>query len=270
MSSEKYEKIVEDYKKSERFSKLDLERIFMLRKSLQFTFKNVAIGFSCSQMIEPGTHLECQIHHEGKNVVFMTTVLDSTETQLLIKPPTVKRRPANMKQFSDLYCNIRRGEDADYEFKLKIIGQLAKDLNAVILRHTNDIHRLHIRTSERVPMDLEMNFQLLSAEQYKTEKEFDLGKRVHYTLSGKIKDMSAGGIKVQLAELPSKGINKGDAFLFHLPYASLHGSIAATVVEIVSSGELNNIHCKFIEVDMLTRMKLNQYLHRKKISMEAA
>jgi hypothetical protein len=161
MSSEKFEKIVEDYKKSDRFSKLDLARIFLLRRSLQFTFKNTAVGFSCSQMIEGGTHLECQIHHKGKNVVFTTSVLDSNETQLLIKPPTVKRRPANMKQFFELYCNIRRGEDADYEFKFKIIGQLAKDLNAVILRHTNNIHRLHIRVSERLPMDLEMDFQLL-------------------------------------------------------------------------------------------------------------
>ena len=270
MSSEKFEKIVEDYKKSDRFSKLDLARIFMLRKSLQFTFKNTAVGFSCSQMIEPGTHLECQIHHKGKNVVFITTVLDSNETQLLIKPPTVKRRPANMKQFSELYCNIRRGEDADYEFKFKIIGQLAKDLNAVILRHTNNIHRLHIRVSERLPIDLEMDFQLLTEEQYEAEQEFDVGKLQHHTLSGKIKDMSAGGIKVQLGEMPPQGINKGDAFLFHLPYASLHGNITATVVDMVSHGELNDIHCKFSEVDMLTRMKLNQYLHRKKLSMEAA
>ena len=82
--------------------------------------------------------------------------------------------------------------------------------------------------------------------------------------------MSAGGIKVQLGEMPPQGINKGDAFLFHLPYASLHGNITATVVDMVSHGELNDIHCKFSEVDMLTRMKLNQYLHRKKLSMEAA
>ena len=82
--------------------------------------------------------------------------------------------------------------------------------------------------------------------------------------------MCAGGIKVQLGEMPTHGINQGDAFLFHLSYASLHGNITATVVDMVSHGELNDIHCKFSEVDMLTRMKLNQYLHRKKLSMEAA
>ena len=119
-------------------------------------------------------------------------------------------------------------------------------------------------------MGLEMDFQLLTEKQYEAEQEFDVGKLQHHTLSGKIKDMCAGGIKVQLGEMPPQGINKGDVFLFHLPYASLHGNITATVVDMVSYGELNDIHCKFSEVDMLTRMKLNQYLHRKKLSMEAA
>ena len=74
-------------------------------------------------MLEPGTHLECQILHNEKNVVFMSNVLDSNETELMLKPPKVKNRPANMKQFTELQCRIRRENDADYEFKLKIIGQ---------------------------------------------------------------------------------------------------------------------------------------------------
>ena len=137
----------------------------------------------------------------------MSTILDSNETQLLITPPTVKRRPANMKQFKELYCKVRRGNDADYEFKFKIIGQLITDLNAVILRHTKRIRKLQIRISERLPMDLEMDFQLLSAEQFEMEKKFDLGRLQHHRLSGKIKDMSAGGLKVQLDEMPPQGIN---------------------------------------------------------------
>ncbi|GIT03681.1 MAG: hypothetical protein CM1200mP28_09400 [Deltaproteobacteria bacterium] len=53
-------------------------------------------------MLEPGTHLECQILHKNKYVVFMSNILDSNETELLIKPPKVKSRPANMKQFTEL------------------------------------------------------------------------------------------------------------------------------------------------------------------------
>ena len=46
MSSEKFEKIVEDYKNSDRFSKLDLARIFMLRKSLQFTLRILRLALA--------------------------------------------------------------------------------------------------------------------------------------------------------------------------------------------------------------------------------
>ena len=270
MSAKVFEKTVEDYKKSPNFSKSDLEKIFLLRKSLQFTFKNTDAEFIRTQMLEPGTHLECAIHHKGKNVVFTTSILDSTEEQLLIKPPRVNKRPANMKQFSELFCNIRRGKDADYEFKFKIIGQLARDLNAVVLSHTSNIKKLQIRISERLPMDLEMDFLLVTAANYEMIQDFEVGNQPQHALSGIIKDMSAGGIKVQIGELPTQGINKGDVFLFHLPYASLRGNLAATVLVVASRGGRNEIHLAFRDIDMLTHMKLNQYMHRRKVNMEAA
>jgi len=270
MSVEKYEQKVEDYKNSANISKADLNKLFMLRKSLQFSFKNTDVNFSSTQMIEIGTQLEFQIRHEQKKIVFTSTIMDSNETQLLIKPPTVKRRPANMKQFKELYCNIRRGNDADYEFKFKIIGQLITDLNAVILRHNNKIRKLQIRISERLPMDLVIDFQLLSSEQFEMEQKFDLGRLQHHKLSGIIKNLSAGGLKVQLDELPPQGINKSDVFLFHLPYASLRENLAASVLDVIPRGGQVELHFVFRDIDMLTHMKLNQYLHRRKLSMEAA
>ena len=270
MSSQKFEDAVMEYKQSEKFKDSDLDKIYMLRKGLQFTFKNTKAGFICTQMLEPGTHLECQILHKGKYVVFMSNILDSNETELLIKPPKVKSRPANMKQFTELYCKIRRENDADYEFTLKIIGQLVRDLNAVILKHTSNIRRLHIRTSERLKLNLEMEFEMVTARQFEIDRQLDLGKGDYAKLSGIIKDMSAGGIKVQMKELPSDGIKREDVFLFHLPYASMRKKLAVSVLDVVPQEGLNDIHCEFHDVDMLTRMKLNQYLHRRKLSMEAA
>ena len=270
LSVAKYEKKVEAYKNSPNFSKSDLNKIFLLRKSLQFSFKNTEVEFSSTQMIESGTQLEFQIRHEQKNIVFISTILDSNETQLLIKPPTVKRRPANIRQFKELYCNVRRGNDADYEFKFNIIGQLKTDLNAVILRHTNKIRKLQIRTSERLPMEMLIDFQLLSSEQFEIEQKFDLGRLEHHKIPGMIKDLSAGGLKVQLDEMPPQGINKSDVFIFHLPYASLRKNLAASVLDIIPSNGQLHVHFVFRDIDMLTHMKLNQYLHRRKISMEAA
>ena len=131
--------------------------------------------FMCTQMLEPGTHLEFQIRHNKKIIVFLSTILDSNETQLLIKPPTVKRRPANLKQFKELYCMVRRGNEAEYEFKFKILGQLVTDLNAVILRHTKNIRKLQIRVSERLPLNLVMNFKFVTAEKYKIQQQEFLG-----------------------------------------------------------------------------------------------
>ena len=270
MSVDKYEKKVEAYKDSTNFSKKDLDKIFMLRKSLQFSFKNTEVDFNSTQMIEAGTQLEFQIRHKQKNIAFISTILDSNETQLLIKPPTVKRRPANIRQFKELYCNIRRGNDADYEFKFNIIGQLKTDLNAVILSHTNKIRKLQIRISERLPMELDIDFQLLSSEQLEMENKFDPGRLEHHKLSGIIKNLSAGGLKVQLDEMPPQGINTSDVFLFHLPYASLRKNLAASVLDVIPSKGQVDVHFVFRDIDLLTHMKLNQYLHRRKISMEAA
>ena len=270
MSSEKFEDAVMVYKKSHKYKNSDLDKIFMLRKGLQFTFKNTKASFICTQMLEPGTHLECQILHQEKNVVFISNVLDSNETELLLKPPKVKNRPANMKQFTELNCRIRRENDADYEFKIKIIGQLVRDLNAVILEHTSNIRRLHIRNSERLKLDLKMDFEMVTARQFEMDRQRDLGKGDYANLSGIIKDMSAGGIKVKVKKMPSDGIKREDVFIFHLPYASLRKKLTVSVIDVVSNEASSDIHCEFRDLDILTRMKINQYLHRRKLSMEAA
>ena len=200
----------------------------------------------------------------------MSSILDSNETQMLIKPPTVKRRPANIKQFSELYCVVRRGNEAEYEFKLKILGQLVTDLNAVILGHTKNIRKLKIRVSERLPINMRMYFYLLTAEHYEFRQKAKKIQVKPKKIFGKIKDMSSGGIKVEIEKMPQEGIKIGDVFLFHLPFASLRGNLAVSVVNIVSQNSKVNIHMMFRDIDMLTHIKLNQYLHRKKIRMKAA
>ena len=204
------------------------------------------------------------------DIVFISSILDSNETQILIKPPTVKRRPANLKQFPELYCIVRRGNEAEYEFKFNIIGQLVTDLNAVILRHTKNIRKLKIRISERIPMEIGMNFHFLNSEQYELSQKADKTHFKAKELFGKIKDMSSGGIKVVFDKLSPESIKKGDVLLFHLPFASLKGNLAVSAVNVVALKGKSNIHMKFKDVDMLTHIKLNQYLYRKKSINQAA
>jgi c-di-GMP-binding flagellar brake protein YcgR len=197
----------------------------------------------------------------------MTSILDSNETHLYIKPPTVKRRPANLKQFPSLHCRLRRANDADYEFDLEIVDQLIDEMNAVVLLHSSDIRKMTIRESERVPLDMEMVFQKVTDAQYDLEHKFDAEEQDREDINALIKDMSAGGMKLQMENL--QGLEKGDVLIFHLSTASLRRDLAASVMNIVPRGGLYDLHLKFRDNDVITRMKINQYLHRATKNMEA-
>ena len=172
-SSEVFEKKVEEYKSSERFDQKNLRQIYDLRKHLEFSFRNFESPFLNTQMLEKGQKLECELRYKSRNVIFVTSILDANENHLFIKPPTVKRRPANLKQFSSLHCKLRRENDADYEFDLKIVDQLIDEMNAVVLNQSPTVRKLTIRGSVRVPMEMEMNFQLVSEAQYDLEHKFE-------------------------------------------------------------------------------------------------
>ena len=266
-SSELFEQTVIDFKESDRFEEEAYQKIFELRKSLEFTFKNLDWPFLNTQMLEKGMKLECEIRHKSRNVVFMTSILDANESHLYIKPPSVKKRPANLKQFPSIHCRLRRANDADYEFDLEIVDQLIDEMNAVILKQTSGIRKMTIRESERVPMDMEMNFQLVSDAQYDLEHKFEAEEQERDMVTATIKDMSGGGMKLQMKDL--QGLNKDDVLIFHLSRSSLRRDLAASVMNIVPRGGLYDLHLKYRDNDTITKMKINQYLHRATKNMEA-
>jgi hypothetical protein len=197
----------------------------------------------------------------------MTSILDANESHLYIKPPSVKKRPANLKQFPSIHCRLRRANDADYEFDVDIVDQLIDEMNAVILKQTSEIHKMTIRESERVPMDMEMNFQLVSDAQYDLEHKFEAEEQERDMVTATIKDMSGGGMKLQMKDL--QGLNKDDVLIFHLSRASIRRDLAASVMNIVPRGGLYDLHLKYRDNDTITKMKINQYLHRATKNMEA-
>ena len=266
-SSELFEQTVIDFKESDRFEEEAYPKIFELRKSLEFTIKNLDWPFLNTQMLEKGMKIECEIRHKSRNVVFMTSILDANESHLYIKPPSVKKRPANLKQFPSIHCRLRRANDADYEFDVEIVDQLIDEMNAVILKQTSEIHKMTIRESERVPMDMEMNFQLVSDAQYDLEHKFEAEEQERDMVTATIKDMSGGGMKLQMKDL--QGLNKDDVLIFHLSMASLRRDLAASVMNIVPRGGLYDLHLKYRDNDTITKMKINQYLHRATKNMEA-
>lgn len=262
MSFEEFEKVVEEFKASPRFRAPALAQIFNLRKALGFTIKNSEYAFLCTQMLLNGTKLECQIHSKGKSVAFMTSVLDANETELLIKPPMVKRRPANLKQFPEIACRLRREGDADYDFTLRVLDQITDEMNAVVLEQSKHIRTMRIRQSERISVNIEMDFQLVSEAQYELEKMEEQSRGEHIPITAKVVDMSGGGIKLQISKMPARPIITGDVLVFHLARSSLRQDLAAGVLQVVPRGGLFDLHTTFREMDTLTRIKINQYLDR--------
>jgi hypothetical protein len=262
MSFEEFEKVVEEFKASPRFRAPALAQIFNLRKALGFTIKNSEYAFLCTQMLLNGTKLECQIHSKGKSVAFMTSVLDANETELLIKPPTVKGRPANLKQFPEIACRLRREGDADYDFTLRVLDQITDEMNAVVLEQSKHIRTMRIRQSERISVNIEMDFQLVSEAQYELEKMEEQSRGEHIPITAKVVDMSGGGIKLQISKMPARPIITGDVLVFHLARSSLRQDLAAGVLQVVPRGGLFDLHTTFREMDTLTRIKINQYLDR--------
>jgi hypothetical protein len=262
MSFEEFEKVVEEFKASPRFRAPALAQIFNLRKALGFTIKNSEYAFLCTQMLLNGTKLECQIYSKGKSVAFMTSVLDANETELLIKPPTVKGRPANLKQFPEIACRLRREGDADYDFTLRVLDQITDEMNAVVLEQSKHIRTMRIRQSERISVNIEMDFQLVSEAQYELEKMEEQSRGEHIPITAKVVDMSGGGIKLQISKMPARPIITGDVLVFHLARSSLRQDLAAGVLQVVPRGGLFDLHTTFREMDTLTRIKINQYLDR--------
>ena len=262
MSFEEFEKVVEEFKASPRFRAPALAQIFNLRKALGFTIKNSEYAFLCTQMLLNGTKLECQIYSKGKSVAFMTSVLDANETELLIKPPTVKGRPANLKQFPEIACRLRREGDADYDFTLRVLDQITDEMNAVVLEQSKHIRTMRIRQSERISVNIEMDLQLVSEAQYELEKMEEQSRGEHIPITAKVVDMSGGGIKLQISKMPARPIITGDVLVFHLARSSLRQDLAAGVLQVVPRGGLFDLHTTFREMDTLTRIKINQYLDR--------
>ncbi len=264
-----FEQQVAAYKSSPRFKPDKLPKVAQLRTSLTFNVKNPEVPFLLTQMLVPNIRLECQLVHKNKMVNFITTVLEVHEDRFLIKPPMVKKRPANMKQFPQVSCQMRREGDADYEFQVRVLDQLTDGNAAVVLGHTDSIRKMVIRESERIPLGMNMDFSFIQEAQYDLEKNFGKEPGVRIPVSAKVVDMSAGGMMVIINSMPNPEISPGDVMEFHLARANLRGVMAASVVRVVGNGGAHNLHLKFRDVDQLVRIKLNQYLHRAKKSQQA-
>ncbi len=263
-SVEDFESKVTEFKKTKPDPKV-LKSIYNLRHKLGFDVNNKRANFISTQMLAGGIKLECQVPHPKKQILFVSTVLTVTENGILLKPPTVKKKPVNLKRYPHLTCRVRRGDEADYEFQLPILNQIFGKPNAIVLGHTNNIKKMFIRESERVHVDIFTTFYAMTEEKLSA-----LGSGVNITKSdialesvnGQIVDMSVGGLKAEVEKLP-KNFEEGDLLIFHIQGANLREDMKARVLRINStSADTHDIHMQFFRTRELERLKIKKFIYR--------
>jgi len=260
-SVEFFEEKVKEYKKTHKDSEV-FKQILTLRQKLGYEFGNRTVPFICTQMLAPDLKLECRIPHPEKRIMFMTPILDIGETRILIKPPTVKGKAANMKRFPKLIFKIRRDADAEYEFTLPVVNQVSGKMDAVVLGHTTEITKLFIRESERIALNLRTSFSLIpESELDNAEEDGQLEEDIPF--EGNITDMSAGGLKIVAGNL-SIQMKTGGFIVFHLEGANLRENLIVQIARVSTDQRKTIINCQFIRMRDLTRMKINKFLHRLK------
>jgi len=269
-NSEDFEAKVDAFKQKKPDPK-SVKRIYKLRQMLGYDFNNRRIPFTLTQMLNSELKLECQIPHPKRQILFISPILNVTETQLWIKPPTIKGKAANLKKFPHLICKIRRGEEADYEFQAPIQNQIAGKLDAVVLGHSQEIKKLFIRESERIQTSIATTFFVVSDEQLSTGQQQGVSKEEmsETVIEGHIEDMSAGGFQIGAKVVP-EDVNDGDIFVFHLPGANMREDLMAKVLKIIQRPTDFTVHLQFIRMRELSRMKINKYLFNMKKRQGAA
>ena len=143
-----FEKAVDKLKKTAASDPM-LMKIPALREDLGYIFFNRRAQFVCTQMLQSGQKLRVGVKVKGKSHSYVGTILNSTEDEFWVKPPTVKGKTVNLSKFKSFEFSIFRKNDGEYHFSSKLKSQIMKPMNALVMGHVNKIKKLHIREHDR-------------------------------------------------------------------------------------------------------------------------
>lgn len=253
-SNEEFESAVDIVRESPERNALS-HNIYTLREALGYTFSNQRNKFIKTQMLQSGQKLRAGIPHPTKNLSYVATLLNVTEDYYWINPPMIKGKAANLKNIRYLELNVFRSNDAEYRFRARIINQISKPMNAVILEHSTQIERMMKREHDRFAIELSNHFTIISS---RTGEGFPKGQ-VGNEIKGTILDISAGGLRFSTEEL-NITIEIGDMAVFRLDEARINKSIQGKIVRINPKGNVTDIHLMFMNLTELNRLFINRYL----------
>jgi hypothetical protein len=253
-----FEKAVKKLKRVSSSNPL-LLKIPGLREDLGYIFFNRRAQFICTQMLQSGQKLRIGVTFKGKSHSYVGTILNTTEDEFWVKPPTVKGKTVNLSKFKSFEFSIFRKNDGEYQFTCRLKSQITKPVNALVMEHSSSIKKLATREHDRYLLQFKRKFYfLLSQRKGKTGSDLESGE--HCT--GTVIDISIGGLKFMVSELPDR-VTEGIHVVFKLEEAKIKKEINAEIVKIASDSKGSYIHLQFEDLSELNRLYLQKFIASK-------
>ena len=228
-----------------------LEQIPSLRNDLEFVFFNVAVPFLTTKMMQIGQKVRAGVTVKGKEHSYIAAVMNISESELWVNPPTVKGKVVDLSQFKKLDISVFRKDDGEFRFSCKVKKQVNTPMHAIITQHTDKITKLQTREYDRYALKFKRKFNFLDGE-----------------LTGEVKigtviDISLGGMKIYLDELPKKA-EVGNLLQFSLKEAKIQKKIQAQIVRLGKEDDQLSVHVQFTDLTELSRLHLEKFIASKK------
>ncbi|MBU3915919.1 flagellar brake protein [bacterium] len=257
-SNSAFEKAVVKLKKTMPSDPL-LIKIPGLREDLGYIFFNRRASFICTQMLQSGQKMRVGVKSKGKSHSYVSTIINTTEDEFWVKPPTVKGKTVNLSKFKSFDFSIFRKNDGEYRFSSKLKSQITTPINALVMEHVSDIKKLHTREHERYMLQFKRKFFFVY-NQRKGKQEEQAGENAQCT--GTVVDISIGGLKFTVPEIPEKVV-EGITVIFKLEEAKIRNEIQAEIVRISTEGGNKSIHLQYQDLSELNRLYLQKFIASK-------
>lgn len=236
-----------------------LAQIPSLRDELGFIFFNRRVPFITSKMIQPGQKVRVGVTVKGKEHSYVATILNTSESELWVKPPTVKGKTVNLSQFKKLDFSVFRKNDGEYRFSCKLKTQITTPVHAVITQHVNKIKKLQTREYERYALRFKRKFFFITNTDDEGAQEGARGE----PKIGTVVDISLGGMKIYMDELPENA-EVGTPVVFFLKEAKIQKEIQTRIVRLGREEDYISVHVQFSGLTELSRLHLQKFIASKK------
>ncbi len=257
-SNTAFEKAVEKLKKLSPSDPL-IMKIPGLREDLGYIFFNRRANFICTQMLQTGQKLRVSVNFKGKSHSYVGTILNSTEDEFWVKPPTVKGKTVNLSKFKSFDFSIFRKNDGEYRFSSILKSQITTPIHALVMAHVNKIKKLHIREHDRYSLQFKRQFFFVHGNR-KIQAAGNTDDNMQCV--GTVVDISIGGMKFSVNELPER-VTEGVKVIFRLEEAKIRNEINAEIVRITDEGTMKSVHLQFQELSELNRLYLQKFIASK-------